>query len=217
MATIPSRDGLERGRGKVRQTDGKLKPSSRARPSAWVIPGLGAAFAGGLVAAVVLGTTSCGASINAVYEADVRFERCMALDSRPDVKPTLRRECWDGWVQYYTFGQTRDRVDYAKRRRRQLSMASDFDEAEWAPAETSPSVPEPTDVMAPPPAMMIVDAGAAEPATDAADTKDAAPKRGESCTAVCEAQSTQCLGACTTGSCEKACSAKYKRCTRACF
>lgn len=165
----------------------------------------------------MLGTTSCGASINAVYEADVRFERCMALDSRPDVKPTLRRECWDGWVQYYTFGQTRDRVDYAKRRRRQLSTASDFEEADWAPVEPpSQGVPEPTDVMAPPPAMMIQDAGG-EPVADAEGTKDAAPTRGESCTAVCEAQSTQCLGACTTGSCEKACSAKYKRCTRACF
>src|SRR5262245_38890899 len=29
------------------------------------------------------GAVSCGASIQAMYESDVRFEHCMALDSRP--------------------------------------------------------------------------------------------------------------------------------------
>ena len=32
------------------------------------------------------GTTCCGASIQAVYEGDVRFEHCMSLDARPDVE-----------------------------------------------------------------------------------------------------------------------------------
>lgn len=150
----------------------------------------------------------------------MRFERCMALDSRSDVKPTIRRECWEGWISYYTFGQTRDRVEYAKRRHRQLSMASDFDEAEWAPAEPpQPAVPEPTNVMMPPPAMMVqaADAGVADAATDGGAGADGTPPPGAECAAVCDAQRTQCLGGCTTGSCERACNAKYKRCMRTCF
>ena len=80
---------------------------------------------------VLVGTGACGASLQAIYEGDVRFEHCMALDSRTDVKPTLRRACWDEWQKFYTFGQTRDRVEYARLRDRQLSTASDFDEGEW--------------------------------------------------------------------------------------
>lgn len=88
-----------------------------------------------LVAATLAGASvaSCGASIRAVYEGDVRFEHCMALDARPDVKPTIRRTCWEEWTSFYTFGQTRDRIDYAHLREEQLGAASDFDEAEGAP------------------------------------------------------------------------------------
>src|SRR5690349_10634748 len=65
-----------------------------------------------IIAALAL--PACGASIQALYEGDVRFERCMALDERADVKPTLRRACWDEWLEFYTFGQTRDRIDHAR-------------------------------------------------------------------------------------------------------
>jgi hypothetical protein len=69
---------------------------------------------------------SCGASLNAVYEGDVRFEHCMALDSQPEVRSAIRRACWSEWVQFYTYGQTRDRVVHAQLRIRQLSGGSDF-------------------------------------------------------------------------------------------
>lgn len=138
----------------------------------------------------------------------------MALDAQSDVKPTLRRECWEEWIRYYTFGQTRDRMDYARRRQRQLGLASDFDEADWAPpANTGASVPEPTDVLAPPPAMMIQDAGAPiSPVEDA--SADAG--RAVSCGQACESALRQCVDACTTGSCEKSCSARFKACSRKC-
>lgn len=58
----------------------------------------------------------CGASIQAVYEGDVRFEHCMALDWRKDVRVSIRQRCWIEWVQHYTYGQTRDRVLHAKKR-----------------------------------------------------------------------------------------------------
>ena len=85
----------------------------------------------------LLTTGGCGASLNAVYEGDVRFEHCMALDSMADVKPTIRRACWEEWSTYYTFGQTRDRVEYAAIRQRQLVRASNFDEEEWTPPEAT--------------------------------------------------------------------------------
>ena len=93
-------------------------------------------FAGFVGALACVCAPSCGASIQAVYEGDVRFEHCMALDARPDVKPTIRRACWEEWVEFYTFGQTRDRIDYAHVREKQLGAASDFDEADWAAPQT---------------------------------------------------------------------------------
>ncbi len=78
------------------------------------------------VVAAALGGLSCGASIQAVYEGDVRFEHCMALDAQGDVKLPIRRACWLEWVQFYTYGQTRDRVIHAQIRIRQLSSVSEF-------------------------------------------------------------------------------------------
>jgi hypothetical protein len=185
--------------------------------------------------------TACGASINAVYEGDVRFEHCMALDSLADVKPTLRRACWDEWLQFCTFGQTRDRVEYAALRARQLSHASDFDEGEWTPPSSrAPAVPEPTSALAPPPRLLAADVaapaeakaadadpnapggtsgnaaspGAAPAASNA--TQDAAPP-GAECSASCETGWKECRDDCKSAACEKGCSGKYARCMRRCF
>jgi hypothetical protein len=76
-----------------------------------------------VVASLGLG---CGASLQAVYEGDVRFEHCMALDAEPGVKVIIRRACWVEWVAFYTYGQTRDRVAYAQLRAQQLSSVSEF-------------------------------------------------------------------------------------------
>jgi hypothetical protein len=160
---------------------------------------------------------ACGASINAVYEGDVRFEHCMALDSGKNVKPTIRRACWEEWARFYTFGQTRDRVDYAKLRVQQLSGASDFDEGEWAPAVKRPSAaPEPTSVLAPPPSMLAADAGAPEQPPPA-PSASAAALPGASCADECKASFKLCPQDCKTPACEKNCTAKYRRCMRKCF
>lgn len=170
-------------------------------------------------------TTACGASLNAVYEGDVRFEHCMALDSRPDVKPTIRRACWEEWVRFYTFGQTRDRIEYATLRQKQLSKASDFDEGEWVPPTTrnASAVPEPTSALAPPPMMLVADAGA--PADAEAPPSDAAAQAppeekqppASDCTAACEESWAFCRQECKSPACEKGCAGKYKRCMRSCF
>jgi len=73
-----------------------------------------------LGAALLLGSASCGTNMQAVYEGDVRFEHCMALDWRESV---YRRRCWIEWVAFYTYGQTRDRVLHAQRRIQQLGLS----------------------------------------------------------------------------------------------
>jgi hypothetical protein len=167
-----------------------------------------------------LGGVSCGASIQAVYEGDVRFEHCMALDSRPDMKPTIRRVCWDEWRKFYTFGQTRDRTEYAAVRERQLSVASDFDEGDAQLAKVSgPSAVEPTSALAPPPMLIaVVDAGAPDSLPDAppdAEIDAAPPAAG--CAADCEQDWGFCRSRCKTAPCDKGCSSKYKRCMKRCF
>jgi hypothetical protein len=66
---------------------------------------------------------ACGASIQSVYESNVRFEHCMALDAEPGVKAAIRRACWTEWLTFYTYGQTRDRVIHAQRRSQQLGVS----------------------------------------------------------------------------------------------
>src|SRR5688500_17287325 len=61
-----------------------------------------------------LGVAAC-ASISKKYEAEVRFERCYALDWKKDVDPTIRSRCWQDWVAHYSEGQSRDRIEYAKK------------------------------------------------------------------------------------------------------
>lgn len=151
----------------------------------------------------------------------MRFEHCMALDSRPDVKPTIRRACWEEWTKFYTFGQTRDRVEYAMVRQKQLRNASDFDEGDWTPPQTAAAVaPEPTSALAPPPiTLAAADAGApdAAPVSSAAKLDgDKAPPSSE-CSAACQDDWTLCRQDCRSPACEKSCTGKYKRCMRRCF
>lgn len=175
-----------------------------------------------LLAAALLGLSvvSCGASLQAVYEGDVRFEHCMALDARPDVKPTIRRTCWDEWRKFYTFGQTRDRIEYAALRDRQLSVASDFDEGDAQLARAGgPSAVEPTSALAPPPRLVAAsDAGFVDAQVDAPPDAeaDSAPPAA-SCAAECEQAWGFCRGECKTAPCDKGCSSKYKRCMKRCF
>jgi hypothetical protein len=169
-----------------------------------------------LVAAVLAaaGIASCGASIRAVYEGDVRFEHCMALDTRSDVKPTIRRSCWEEWVSFYTFGQTRDRIEYAHLRAKQLGAASDFDEADTGPTPIAVA-PAPTSAIAPPPLTMISDGGAPD-AAPFEDGDDRAVARAR-CTASCQQGLDACERGCKkTPPCEKACAARLARCTARC-
>ena len=70
-------------------------------------------------AALLLGpllTASCGPSVQSIYEGDVRFEHCYRLDLELDVAMSHRQACWTTWLDRYTYGQSRDRLEYARRR-----------------------------------------------------------------------------------------------------
>jgi hypothetical protein len=104
-------------------------------------------------------TMACGPSFQAIYEGDQRFEHCYALDDNPGAPVPDKGNCWRDWMQNYTFGQTRDRVEYAAVRQRALSRdAMPTDEAMMAaaPGQGAHSVatPAPTSAFAPPPKTM---------------------------------------------------------------
>jgi hypothetical protein len=190
-------------------------PAPRARPRGSRL--LRVAIAAGFLAA----TISCGASIQAVYEGDVRFEHCMSVDAQPDVKPAIPSTCWEEWLKFYTFGQTLDRIEHARARVKQLSASSDFTEAEWKAQNPSKpaAVPDPTSVAAPPPMLLTVDGGARDggPADSGADADAAVVLPGADCAGECQQGYAVCRKECKTDACEKACVTKYKRCMKRCF
>jgi hypothetical protein len=176
----------------------------------------------------------CGASIQAVYEADVRFEHCMALDARPDVKPTIRRECWSEWLTFYTYGQTRDRVRHARKRIRYLSgWPQPPAGASQGPASQGGAVPARLVSSA---AVSEVDGGLTIGNTTiqglgghgpAATTFGSSGPDGtggnsvviegsQRCLALCQGLRNVCQRECATAQCEKLCGANYRQCSRAC-
>ena len=162
------------------------------------------------LALAAAGTLSCGASIRAMYEGDVRFEHCMALDASPDVKPAVRHACWDEWLTFYTFGQTRDRIDYAQLRHRQSGDTDEADRNRLASAAVTAAAPDPTSAIAPPPiTMTAADAGAPEP-----DERTVARNR---CISGCASGYDSCRDRCKkTAPCTAACTARKKRCDDHC-
>ena len=142
-----------------------------------------------MVLAAAVGEVACGPSYQALYEGDARFEHCYALEESGAAMPQ-KRECWHDWTAHYTYGQTRDRVEYAYARYGALSRApaAPTDEAmmEAAPGEgrsSSIAAPAPTSAFAPPPKVLtdsngegvqdtsalpgFLDAGTDEPPGDA--------------------------------------------------
>lgn len=175
------------------------------------------ALAVGLVVLFVASIVSCGASIQAVYEGDVRFEHCMALDARADVPRGLRMTCWGEWRTFYSYGQTLDRIEYARGREKALSESQPVGDVPKPPPIAPPAVPEPTSVLVPPPMMLAVDGGRADAPSDAADAGEPPPPPAAACSADCEHAFRFCQQECKTSPCEKTCAAKYKRCMHRCF
>ncbi len=184
-----------------------------------------------MLSALALGVASsaCGPSVQSIYEGNVRFEHCYRLDLEVDSAPTHREACWKEWLGVYTYGQPRDRIEYA-RRRAQAFASGDANRPTLDIGDSKKSearqfylvVPSPTSVHAPPPPMATrwyADAGSP---TEPTATTEQPEAPSDQCVAGCRGKRTQCEEACTSDAgapppaC-KACDADYKGCMKRCF
>ncbi len=100
----------------------------------------------------------CGPSFQALYEGDARFEHCYAVEEDGAVSMQKKADCWRDWTDHYTYGQTRDRVQYASMRYRALTstnLPTDEGMMSAAPGEgngdQNGTALAPTNAFAPPP------------------------------------------------------------------
>jgi hypothetical protein len=191
------------------------------------LPSLRVAFV--LAASLVASVAACGPSFQAVYECDVKFEHCYAMDENP-VSRDAKRDCWRTWLHAYTFGQPRDRVEYATTRVTQLSLdPSALAEAtdDGGLSLSTVAAAAPTNAFAPPPNVAAPDAGAPTARLATVDAAMRAP--GAECSDACTQHWASCHGGCAdagrpsrTAAGPKAltcteCDRAYKICVPACF
>lgn len=191
-------------------------------PTSPLVPAI---FAG----AVALG--GCGPSISAVYEGNIRFEHCYRLDMDPNITASHRQACWDEWMQRYTYGQTRDRLEYARRRVRSLRSGDrahtplELDADGGLTASAPPEAPIPTSVHKPPPPTLRPPPAHELPAPTDAGAPDAtvtAAPPGSDCIEACRVPWRECRTPCDSDAGQKswqcrACDADYRRCVQRCL
>jgi hypothetical protein len=158
---------------------------------------------------------ACGPSLTTVHEGTIRFEHCNRLDLDAAVGKNDCTQCWRTWLADYTYGQPRDRIDYARKRARQLSNGHDtrpvlnVDSEVEHPAQRQfyLVVPGPTSLRTPPPPIAtVVQSGGPDGGTLA---KTAPEPPAENCSEACRATWQKCSG--------KTCGADYSTCMKHCF
>jgi hypothetical protein len=164
---------------------------------------------GGVAAAGAVGTLACGPSYQALYECDVHFEHCYALDES-GTSADAKKECWGDWLHGYTYGQSRDRVEYGGTRYSQLSLDPTLpsEDVPSLKAQRASAAPVPTSAFAPPPNVSEHLAGTASAA--------AARAPGAECADACAQQWTTCRSTCKAVTCDR-CDQDYHACAPACF
>lgn len=177
--------------------------------------------------AVVTGISACGPSFQSIYEGNVRFEHCYRLDLDLAIAPTHREACWRQWLKSYTFGQPRDRTEYARRRVRAFTSGDLSRPRLELGTERRPEerpfylvVPSPTSPHSSPPPI----APPVQPEASAAprNTASAPATPAASCVEACSSAWKSCQGACGPdgGASEmacKSCEPDYKKCMKRCF
>ena len=189
-----------------------------------------------LVSLLVL--AACGPSFQTIYENDARFEHCYALDEGTTAI-SAKAACWKDWKEHHTYGQTRDRVEYAQSRYVALAsnaLPTDEGMMQAAPGEVGErsqnTAPAPTNPFAPPQAMMAApDAGARveqpppPPVPVSIGTTDDAGAQfanqlanplDRPATAPCTDDCTRLWGTCKRDRPERTCDAAYSRCVIEC-
>ena len=173
---------------------------------------------------------SCGPSVQSIYEGDVRFEHCYRLDLELDVATTHRQACWATWLDRYTYGQSRDRLEYARRRVRAFTTGDNDrpvlrvgDNQQQDSRQFYLVVPSPTSVHAPPPPIATrVNAVPEPPVSNSAQAAKSIekPAPGEDCAGACRSAFGSCNQACdpaAKGAACKSCEPDYKKCMARCF
>lgn len=172
------------------------------------------AGAGLLVGGILL---ACGPSVQVLHEGTVRFEHCHRLDLDPRIAPSHRKACWEAWLERYSYGQPRDRQEYAQRR------IAAIERNEPPPTLNLDGEPErsqrgepigPIDAHAPPPKV-------APPAESARTWEEAVPDDeapGDDCVQACRSDRRTCLESCSAKEgAECPCEASYRECMAHCF
>jgi hypothetical protein len=155
-----------------------------------------------------------------MYEGEVLFEHCNALDQGP-ANATAKKSCWHDWLQSYTYGQSRDRVEYAATRLSELSLDPTLpSEDRDVRRNHSNASPMPTNAFAPPPGT-AEHAGVPEPPASEAPVAAARPPvapnpPGGECAEGCSEYWKTCRAGCKAAACE-ACDHAYKLCVPGCF
>ena len=172
-------------------------------------------------------STGCSLTYQSLYESDARFEHCYRLDEEKRVPTQEKQRCWHEWSQKHTYGQSRDRIEYALARERALGQT-------LASGETAPRglvfpggiiwAPQPLSAFAPPPQFMIRDAGAADaeraPSVASFAERTDAPlvtAPGATCGGACNKAWVQCGEQCKINGCQSSCDDRYRVCMRSCF
>jgi len=181
----------------------------------------------GALAICAVAAVSCGPSFQAVYECDVHFEHCYAVDMS-DLAIAEKRLCWREWLAGYTYGESRDRVEHARSRLAALSsddpsftsadsgagVDPHAQESVWAPFVQSPL---PVNAFSPPPSvseMHALDAG--EERAIRGSGHGGAPLPGEACADACARIHSSCTEGCKGATCA-ACDRAYRACMPPCF
>jgi len=178
---------------------------------------------------VLLAAGACGPSVQSIYEGNVRFEHCYRLDLEVDTAPTHRQACWTEWLGMYTYGQPRDRIEYARRRAQAFASGDanrpslDIGDSSTRKSEARQFylvVPSPTSVHAPPPP--IATRWYADAGSPPAATTEQAEAPSDQCVAGCRGKHTECEESCATDAGKadpgcKPCDPDYKACMKRCF
>ncbi len=175
------------------------------------------------VGALLIG---CGPSVSSIYEGNIRFEHCYRLDLDPNIAPSHREACWREWTSRYTYGQTRDRLDYARRRIARLTAGDpsrpQLDLSRRTPARAGgpTQAAEPVNARkAPPSTAAIASPDAGAPPVDPASGPNTP---GASCAEKCKEALNSCKPKCQKAldasnvPCEP-CAGDYRQCMRRCF
>lgn len=166
------------------------------------------------LACLVAGAAGCGPSVQVLHEGTVRFEHCYRLDLDPRIAPSHRKACWTAWSERYSYGQPRDRLEYARRRIQAIESNEPPPDLDLETGSQRSSLVEPggpIDAHAPPPRVARPTEGI--PVSDAAID---AP--GDGCSVACRQRRTTCLASCAENAPDLCpCEADYRSCMVRCF